>query len=197
MKRNVLLVAVLAVTVVAVFIGVYNEDSDAMSSGVSVATSDESETSETFIKMDGVTLSLFNTNLDSRLIDSLSIKKVDSNELTEYYNSTGKDLGAGPSLGWSLEIESIDKIDTPLSLKVDLSKEFIEQLGNKYEPVMLYYFLADLPHESIEYAEPLSYSLDNKKLSIQANIEPSLFRKMVDNKKYLLLLIVGSVPKKE
>ena len=151
-------------------------------------------TADTVIKSSEVTLTIPKGGVNTK--DALRIRKSTQNWLTEYYATTATDLDAGPSLGWSLEIESTEKPKTPLQLTIKVTQSFLEKINKRFKLDLFRYFLADSAEDTIAYLEPVPFSFDQKENLLKIKISPELFRKYEGDENYLLLLIVGSTSEK-
>ena len=149
---------------------------------------------DSVISSDGIILNILANEHHQKKIQA---RKVIKNDLINYYNTTAIPLGAGPSLNWSLEIESNDAVKVPLSLEINLPISFINSLSGKYHPEIFYYTVeSGANSEEIEGVAslPSTFNPITKKISLL--IEPSraweYFRKSEKKNNFLMMLIVGS-----
>lgn len=129
---------------------------------------------------------------------SIKLRKVLKNDLTEFYTGTVMGIGAGPSVGWSVEIESAKEISVPLKISIPVPEAFLKQLDEKYQAVLFYYFLAVSELDTIPYLGSIPSTLEHHAHTLRATLDPSLFREYFrryePDKDYLMMLIVGSEP---
>ena len=171
----------------------------ASSKPLSKGPAHDTNNKEVAIRVEDVTLSVPREGLSSP--DAIQVRRVQKNDLTEYYATTAMELGAGPSVDWSVEIESQKKISVPMELAIHLPLKFIEGLGSKYEPKIFYYCVDyGANNEEIGGIASIPSSFDQSLNIIHVTIEPSrsweFFRKNARGEGFLMMMIVGSSPQK-